>query len=794
MADLIEYALDKYTDFKQFETIATQVLTLEGFTNIIPIGGVDDEGIDAEIVKYYKDEIQKTVFQYTIQENISSKISDTISTLEENSIEYSNLIFVTKNQVNNIGGLKTKARKDHKKSIEIYDRRVFIKHLQTESGLFHRYFPNIKAQLNSQLLKGHTAFSSDDSRDILESTLLKCSLLFTFNSSADPIRKDLFDYTFLALIVSEDKEVSKTELIDKFNEKFGRKLNSSELDAVLERLAKKKLVDLSGDSIVSTELAKEKLEGTLSRINASSEALVDDILSKAQEIISEKLDKKTLGIGRNNIKKSLSAYFSLYGLEYTDSAHTVGKKFGFSDNPDLIQLIRKALPQKFSEAIIYSIGEILKKPSEDQAEILTNWARAYLGVQIMGLDPKLKNIQSTQLAKKTFVIDTDFLLYCLVKDNHLSPLYLRVVDELVKMRCRVIVPESIVFEAIKHAEFSIRSYHYFKNSFDTIDDTVIEEKIGNIYVKGYYQAIQNGIVDSSETGFKNYLDNFYDKEDPYNFFLDVIEQTFKGKVEILEITKLLSTPLDQHKLEELTQAILKETNKTLKSSYRSNDENREVAKTDALLYLVLHDLNNLTAIDSGDIFNGTHYLITSSTRGLKCARKLGYNHNVIAKPNIIISLLERIGKFHASSEEIINLFENPYLIEVVNNSWDDIKTLVEAGISLKSKNIVRLRWDLGSEIKSFLDQQENYESDEEASEEDGVKNYYHFVKSINSKGFELVPETKKIIETFEKLEKTIEEKTENQEQLEKEIGKFGKRRQHYLDRINKGGKKAKKKK
>ena len=668
MADIIEYALDRYTDFKKFETIATQVLTLEGFSNIIPIGGIDDEGIDAEIVTYYEDEIQKTVFQYTIQENISSKISDTISTLEENSIEYSNLIFVTKNQVNNIGALKTKARKDHKKSIEIYDRRFFIKHLQTESGLFQRYFPDIKAQLNSQLLSSHTAFSSDDSKDVLEATLLKCSLLFTFNTSVDPVRKDLFDYTFLALIVSSEKEIAKTDLIEKFNEKFGRKLNVNEIDAVIERLKKKKLVDFTGDKIVSTELAREKLEGNVSRINSSSEAIIDDIISNGQEIFTDKVDHKSLGICRNNIKKSLSAYFSLYGLEYTDSAHTVGKNFGFDDNPDLIKIISKDLAPKFSEAIIYSTGEILKKPSEEQALILTGWAKAYLGVQIMGLDPKLNNIQSTQLAKKTFVIDTDFLLYSIVEDTRLSPLYQRVISELVKMRCKVIVPESIVYEAIKHAEFSIRSYHYFKNSLDTIDNTIIEEKIGNIFVKGYYQAIQNGKVDSSEIGFKSYLENFYEKEDPYNFFKEVIEQTFKDKVEILEITSLLSNPIDHHKLEELTQTILKETNKTHKSTYRSDEENLEVAKTDALLYLVLHDLNNKTSRDSSNIFNGSHYLITSSTRGLRCARKLGYDHNVIAKPNVIVTLLERIGNFHTSAAEIVNLFENPYLMEVVNNS------------------------------------------------------------------------------------------------------------------------------
>lgn len=113
---------------------------------------------------------------------------------------------------------------------------------------------------------------------------------------------------------------------------------------------------------------------------------------------------------------------------------------------------------------------------------------------------------------------------------------------------------------------------------------------------------------------------------------------------------------------------------------------------------------------------------------------------------------------------------------------------------MKGKNIVRLKRDLDSEIKKFLDNQEGTDHENGETEEEKVKNYYKFVKSVESKGFELVPETKSLIETFEKFEQTIEDKIANQEQLEQEIEKFGKRRQHYLERINKGGKKPNKKK
>ena len=790
MADIIEYALDRYTDFKKFENLSTEILTLEGFNNLMPIGGVGDEGVDAEIVKYYKDEKQRTVFQYTIQENLTSKISGTISKLAENDVEYEQLIFVTKHQINNISTLKRKARVDHQINIEIYDKKTFIKHLQTENGIFPRYFPDIKSQLNSQLLKSTSLFSSDNSKELLESSLLKCSLLFTFNPEADSTRKDIFDSTILAIIISNKAPISSDETAQKFNDNFGKELVSGELDASISRLKKEKLLKISDRLISPSEFAAEQLEGNLSRVNSASKALVDDISSKAFELSPDKIDAKSESIAATNIQKSLSAYFCLYGLEYTDSAQFVGKKFGFTENQDLIQIARKGLSDKLGELLVYAIGEILKEPTEEQTETLANWARAYIGVQIMGLDPKLKNIQATRLNKKTFVIDTDFLLYSIVTETNLSSLYLRVIKQLVSLGCRIIIPTEVIYEAIKHAEFSVRNYNYFKNSFDKIDSKIIDEKVRNFFVKGYCSAVNEGSIDSSGQGFRTYLSNFYDKDLPYDFIVEVINKTFQDKVEILEISALLSNSIDPHQHEKLTEAILHETNKTFKSTYRSQEENREVAATDAELYLVLSKLNNNVDRNSKEIFNGTHYLITSSTRALRCAKKIGYKHNVISKPNVVINLLERLGSFQSSTTEIVNLFENPYLIEVVNNSWDDIKALIEAGVSLKGKNVVRLKWDLDTEIKSFLANQEST-VDENSTQDEKVDEYINFLEKVKEKGYQLVPETEEIVQKFENLKTEISAKTKSEEILKMELDKFGKRRQNYLERVS-GIKKRKK--
>ena len=76
--DLVEIALDKYTDFNMFERLANEIMYSIGYSSIIPLGGVADEGQDAIDVKHYTGAgTVKTVFQYSLQEGVASKTIDT---------------------------------------------------------------------------------------------------------------------------------------------------------------------------------------------------------------------------------------------------------------------------------------------------------------------------------------------------------------------------------------------------------------------------------------------------------------------------------------------------------------------------------------------------------------------------------------------------------------------------------------------------------------------------------------------------------------------------------------------
>lgn len=68
----------------------------------------------------------------------------------------------------------------------------------------------------------------------------------------------------------------------------------------------------------------------------------------------------------------------------------------------------------------------------------------------------------------------------------------------------------------------------------------------------------------------------------------------------------------------------------------------------------------------------------------------------------MVSLLEKIGVFHSTAAEVVNLFDIPFLIEAISNSWENVKILVNAGIELNHKNVVSLNRDRDEVIKNYI--------------------------------------------------------------------------------------------
>ena len=164
MPDIVEIALDRLTDFADFEKLACEILHNEGYPNIKPLGGTHDAGRDAIDERYYVNEGRRstTVFQITTQETIESKLKSTVSRLDEEGIQYAQLTIVTSRPLST-DRQDHLHRLAHSLEVQLYiiERKTLANRLSDfENGIFSRHFPDIQAQVKT-LIQGHSEANLD---------------------------------------------------------------------------------------------------------------------------------------------------------------------------------------------------------------------------------------------------------------------------------------------------------------------------------------------------------------------------------------------------------------------------------------------------------------------------------------------------------------------------------------------------------------------------------------------------------------------------------------------------------
>lgn len=799
--DKIELALSRYTDFFKFEQLCLEVMSYYGFSRIKKVGGNKDDGVDAISSDFYYDETQKSrVFQFTMQKDIKSKIADTVKKLEKNVIDYDELIIVTSQAVNSIDGLTKKFRLDHKKSLQIFDLSTFVTIIGSHQELLQRYFPDLNAQIQNDFLRDD--FFSDSGDDQLSISMIKSTLLFSLSPDlkTNQQRKNLFDKAVLSMISSIDEGYSIKELIEEFHIKFSRILADSQIRASLDRLVTKGLISLEGEKYKASKKAKLDMMTGMAYVEQRTNALIDDIIAKTHVIASGvKCSVDDDKLMWSNIKKTLNLFFKYYGTDLALEVDSIVPNPNMVRQEELIRLLTDGIQPDLGECLVYCLGEVLSHPDKNQAEVISLWAKAFIGTQLMRLDPMLSAFQSNAIKDKTFILDTDFVLNCMVKNGKQSSVYSSLLQELLRIGCKVYITDSVVREVVTHAEFAKRNYNYFRNTFEATDEAVVYEELKNVFVIDYFVSLLRSDSDYSDKSFASYMSNVYDSDDSYNFMLEVMEKRLPKGVIIGDEELVEKVNIDMVERENLTKSIYDETIKTYKATYRSIEENWQIAKTDAELYLIARCLNKNQPVRSNkELLYGSAYLITNSTRSIRCAKSNGIFSAVVSKPSVLVALLSEIGWFDASDKSIIDLLGNPFLAEIANQNWEELKTLVDLGVDLRGIELPRLKRDLKQVIHDLMTKNDvdssSIDGDGEVAEEiespkmEEMEEFVQLAGKIHEKGYKMVPAAEKMIEIYEKMKSEKETQEKLNERFAEELKKVGKGKQNYINRVLKNEK------
>jgi hypothetical protein len=420
-----------------------------------------------------------------------------------------------------------------------------------------------------------------------------------------------------------------------------------------------------------------------------------------------------------------------------------------------------------------------------------DWSMAYIGVEVMNLDPNLKEFQTTRLANKTFVLDTDFILDCLVQECPRSKIYLDLVKTCLRLGSKVIIPESCLEECIKHAQLSPRTYKHFGLKLLSLSEEVVNAMVWNVFVKGYYSGVSSGRIPRTMT-FEKYLENYYVPTIPIRFMKEVVGTRFPLGVKIIDPGALLSREIPEELVNKLRDELFQDMTKSRKAEYRTPEMILDLANTDARLFLTTLYLNGDEPNPAGHVMGGDCYLVTGSGRYLRTVRKIGLRDVVTTRPQSLIALLSLIGNIKLTDTEFVSLFENPLLTYAVELSWSDVNVLIDSGIQLAGKSLPKLRYDLDQElhrnIAAFCEAEAKAEGAAETAEPEASESeYIRLLKSASARGYKKIPEVDKFMQILERTQedaaskaKALEALAKDYQEMEKTITYFGKRKQRYL--------------
>lgn len=798
--DIVEIALDGVSDHVDFEKLASEIMRDEGYPTIKPLGGVVDDGQDAVEERYFLSEGRtRVVFQYTLQEYLPGKVEDTIASLSKAGIEYHELVIVTPRSISakRQSNMVRDVRKAHGVDLNIFERKTLVNRLANyETGMFHRHFPDIEKQVAD--LTSRRPLLSSDGLGLLESSMLKASIAFAFSKPAPRVRKSIFDFLTLSLLMENPcEDMPIASLHEQYRKTVGGKQPPrAQIEAALQRLKSRGLVKRDAENVRLTKLAIDTIASSTIQVNDSTHSLVSDIVDDVVRVSGRRLAEGDIRRLATNTRDVLVRLFQLFGIELSNQVlrDATPSPVYLDSSEDLIVRAKRQLSPELGELLISVISQTLKRPTEEQAQTLANWALAYIGVETMNLDPYLREFQATRFAEKVFILDTDVILDCVVQECPRSTVYLNLVKALGNLGCKVIIPDCCVRECITHARVSPRTYKYFGGKLLSLGDSYVEAYVGNVFVKGYYYGRLKGSV-SPHVSFHEYLDNYYESSSPIRFFEEILRAVFPSEVEVLNPTELLTVSIPDDQMSAICAQLLELLLKSPKSEYRSSEQTEELAKTDARLFLTALYLNSEAEDSSGDILGGRCYLITASGRYLRSAKAAGLEDVVTARPQSLLALLDLIGGVEITPTEFVSLFENPLLIYAVSQSWDDVQVLLDSGIVLQGKSIARLRWDLEQglheQIATFAQAEARADFDEDTVDPDiGDNQYIELLKSTGSRGYRRIPELDGLLQAVEKAEDdarakadAFDELLDTHQELEKEIAYFGKRRQRYLRKI-----------
>jgi hypothetical protein len=593
--------MNRMPDGFVFEQFAHKILTIVLGDEFIPVGGSGDQGIDGFQFVYQRKERSKLIYQMSTEEvhwkQKDSKITDTITKLRNNHIQYDKLYFVTNRKVQRKDSIQEELYSLHKTDVLIYDQEWFVTQVLSDTSCADVYRSFLETYVHEYNIPGKLIEVADFSGDPRLYTFLRHQVDEGGNEAIEEnILDGLILYSLEGTGSEIDKFKNKEEIIESIHNftKFQVKDFNNKVESRLVALTSKDSnkikhhtkedyyclpyetrIALAERDVKDLELQEAFKEESLSIIKANL-SIVDTRVQNVYELFEEIL---------HNIYYRQGLEFSEFILNHSDkdvvdqSLQTI--VFRVVDDSSVVVENRGSV----KKALLLSLREIAYNGSGNQREYLRRMSKTYMMVFLTQNDPKISMFFKSLANKLEVYVGTSIIVPALSElflDGE-NKRYWNLLKGARAAGVSLKINEYIVDELVSHIRGINNTY---KSLYQHCESEYLQDEITFLYVeeillRSYFYARFRGRI----TDFNSYLMKFANpnlstlRSDLIQYLRDVFE------IEYITLASQ-NVSLDTEEVQKLVEHL------------KSKKQSEKRAEVDAKLILHLYklrEINNETA-------------------------------------------------------------------------------------------------------------------------------------------------------------------------------------------------------
>ena len=356
------------------------------------------------------------------------------------------------------------------------------------------------------------------------------------------------------------------------------------------------------------------------------------------------------------------------------------------------------------------------------------------------MDPLGKRWQQKALSRSVLSLDTDAVLFCLVKELPESDALVKCIKSLQQEGVKIVVPSSVLAEVVGHIERAPRTYRRFEVKLFSMPPDAVDGGVWHTVVRGYYyKCVQDATWKSH---WRKYYNEYLDKDEPLAFIKQKLGRRITSTEDSTEII-----PDEWHAdIEEITESALKKERRRPKAKFRDEQQMADRLRRD-----IRNAMGLAKSIMDGAFEKGRGYLVSED----RAFREFEAHQAWRARPSVHIftrmlpQLCEIVCGEPIDEGAMLKMFFSPVTRVAAELMKDDIDRLITAGVDLARSSLDRVEWDLKKEIN---DQVRAWPTDEEEeSDEEMLSRLVRLAEVAQAKGYPLTPEMQEIVDNYDNV-------------------------------------------